>query len=73
MSSPATPIKHAEGASKYSPKVAMPSLEKLFSSSSAKKASQHEPSPASTYGDTATGDSVPATPLTTLERGMLSS
>ncbi|KZF20497.1 hypothetical protein L228DRAFT_285196, partial [Xylona heveae TC161] len=27
------------------------------------QASLHEPSPASTYGDTATGDSVPVTPL----------
>ncbi|KAI9715905.1 MAG: hypothetical protein M1812_005725 [Candelaria pacifica] len=31
--------------------------------------SLHEPSPASTYGDTAAGDSVPATPLDVERKG----
>ena len=67
--SPATPDKSIDGLSKY-PKVAVPSLEKLASSSRVRNESIHEPSPASTYGDTAAGDSVPATPLKTAEYGM---
>lgn len=67
--SPATPDKSIDGLGKYS-KVAVPSREKLASTSRVKNESIHEPSPASTYGDTAAGDSVPATPLKTPEYGM---
>ena len=66
---PATPDKSIGGLSKYA-KVAVPSLEKLVSASRVRNESIHEPSPASTYGDTAAGDSVPATPLKTSEYGM---
>lgn len=67
--SPATPDKAIDGLCKYS-KVAVPPLEKLASASRVRNESIHEPSPASTYGDTAVGDSVPATPLKTAEYGM---
>lgn len=69
--SPATPNKHSDGANKHSSKVALPSLEKLASASRVKHASLYEPSPASTYGDTAAGDSVPATPLEINSHGTL--
>ena len=59
--SPATPDKSFKDSSVYSTKIAVPALEKL-STSKVKQSSHHEPSPASTYGDTAAGDSVPATP-----------
>lgn len=68
--SPATPNKHSEEASKQSSKVAVPSFEKIVSVTRAKHAPLYEPSPASTYGDTAAGDSVPATPLETHAHGM---
>lgn len=67
--SPATPDKAIDGLGKYS-KVAVPSVEKLASASRVRNESILEPSPASTYGDTAVGDSVPATPLKTAEYGM---
>ena len=60
---PATPNKPAKEAAKRFPKTAVPSLEKLASASKVKQSSVYEPSPASTHGDTAAGDSVPATPL----------
>lgn len=66
---PATPNKPAEEAAKRFPKTAVPSLEKLASASRAKQASLYEPSPASTHGDTAAGDSVPATPIETHGHG----
>ncbi|MCJ1298177.1 hypothetical protein MMC08_000966 [Hypocenomyce scalaris] len=61
--SPATPDKSTKAFSKEASKVAVPSIDKLTSSAKGKEASLHEPSPASTYGDTAAGDSVPATPI----------
>lgn len=69
MSSPATPDKAISGLCKYS-KIAIPPPEKLASASRVRNESIHEPSPASTYGDTAVGDSVPATPLKTAVYGM---
>lgn len=67
--SPATPNKLTqEGAKRYA-KTAVPSLEKLTSVSRAKPPSLYEPSPASTYGGTAAGDSVPATPVEALSHG----
>lgn len=68
--SPATPNKHSDGVNKHSSKVALPSLEKLASASRVKHASLYEPSPASTYGDTAAGDSVPATPFEVNSHGV---
>lgn len=68
--SPATPSKQSEGINKHSSKIAVPSLEKLTSASRAKHLALYEPSPASTYGDTAAGDSVPATPLETHGHGV---
>jgi len=59
--SPATPSKNGKHAVESSPKSAMRSTEKPTSTSKVHQASLHEPSPASTYGDTA-GSSVPATP-----------
>ena len=67
--SPITPVKPTEVGNARSAKVAVPSLEKIFSATRVKQASMHEPSPASTYGDTAVGDSVPATPLETQSQG----
>ncbi len=67
--SPATPDKSIDGLSSYS-EGPVPSVEKLTSTSRVRNESIHEPSPASTYGDTAAGDSVPATPLKTPEYGM---
>ena len=61
--SPATPDKigmHASGSESRTP---LPSTDKLTSTSKIKQASLHEPSPASTYGDTIVGGSSPATPL----------
>ena len=60
---PATPNKPAKDAAKRFPKTGEPSVEKLASASNVKQSSVCEPSPASTHGDTAAGDSVPATPL----------
>ena len=67
--SPATPDKSTKAFSKEASKVAVPSIDKLTSSAKGKEASLHEPSPASTYGDTAAGDSVPATPLEAGDHG----
>lgn len=59
--SPATPDKSFKDTSKYPTKIVIPNLEKQ-STSKVKQASLNEPSPASTYGGTAAGDSVPVTP-----------
>ncbi|KAL9118568.1 MAG: hypothetical protein Q9187_004887 [Circinaria calcarea] len=59
--SPATPDKSFKDASKYPAKIVIPNLDKQ-STSKVKQASLNEPSPASTYGGTAAGDSVPVTP-----------
>ena len=59
--SPATPDKSFKDASKYPTKIVIPNLEKQ-STTKVKQASLNEPSPASTYGGTAIGDSVPVTP-----------
>ena len=62
-SSPSTPQKSVLGAATPSIVVAVPSLDKLtFHATKVKQESLNEPSPASTWGDTAAGDSVPATP-----------
>lgn len=60
---PATPQKSNRTFSGEASKVAVPYLDKLASSAKGKERSPQEPSPASTYGDTAAGDSVPVTPL----------
>ncbi|MCJ1288114.1 hypothetical protein MMC26_007469 [Xylographa opegraphella] len=57
--SPATPT--VVSGSKYSAKVAVPLVEKTVAPKVAQAAAT-EPSPASTYGTSAVGDSVPATP-----------
>ena len=67
--SPATPDKSTVDAAIVPSKVPVPSLDKLTSTSKVKQASFHEPSPASTYGDTAAGDSFPATPQEAGEHG----
>ena len=51
--------------------VAVPSLEKLTYAAKVMQESLNEPSPASTYGDTAVGDSVPATPQESGDHGKL--
>lgn len=61
--SPATPDKAGTHANGSEPKAPLPSTNKLTSTSKVKQTSLNEPSPASTYGDTITGDSSPATPL----------
>lgn len=61
--SPATPEKSNKNLSGEASKVAVPYPDKLTSSAKGKQRSPQEPSPASTYGDTAAGDSVPVTPL----------
>jgi len=60
--SPATPDKANTEAPEHSSKVALPSIDKINSASMIQQASVHEPSPASTYGETAGSRSVPATP-----------
>lgn len=60
---PATPDKTGMHANGSEFKASLPSTEKLTSTSKAKQTSLVEPSPASTYGDTITGGSSPATPL----------
>ena len=57
--SPATPTVAA--GSRYSAKVAVPLVEKTVASKVI-QAAANEPSPASTYGASAMGDSVPVTP-----------
>ena len=59
---PATPDKPGKQVVEPSPKSAQASTEKLTSTTKVKQVSRHEPSPASTYGDTTAGSSVPATP-----------
>ncbi|SLM38454.1 RNA recognition motif domain [Lasallia pustulata] len=61
--SAATPDKSNQTFSKEVSKVAVPYLDPLTSSANGKQPSPQGPSPASTYGDTATGDSVPPTPI----------
>lgn len=56
--SPATPNKPSGEAGK----TAVSSTEKPALGSRAVRSSLHEPSPASTYGETNAGDSIPATP-----------
>ena len=60
--SPATPDKANKEASELPSKVDIPSLNKVNTTFVAQQAAMHEPSPASTYGDTAGSRSVPATP-----------
>lgn len=67
--SPATPEKPNKTFSNEASKVAVPYLDKLTSSAKGMQPSLQEPSPASTYGDTAAGDSVPVTPLVVNGRG----
>ena len=62
--SPATPNKSGRDVTESSPKSDLRSSDKLISISKVQQGSVHEPSPASTYGDTA-GSSVPATPQET--------
>jgi len=57
--SPATPT--VASSSRYSAKVAVPLVEKI-AAPNVGQAATTEPSPASTYGASATGDSVPVTP-----------
>ncbi len=60
--SPATPDKANTEASEHSSEVALPSIDKTDLASVIQQTSMHEPSPASTYGETAGSRSVPATP-----------
>ena len=60
--SPATPDKANKEASELPSKVDIPALNKVNTTFVAPQAAMHEPSPASTYGDTAGSRSVPATP-----------
>ncbi|KAL8708272.1 MAG: hypothetical protein Q9220_006849 [cf. Caloplaca sp. 1 TL-2023] len=63
--SPATPSKSTAEASNS----AAPTIKQPLSDSRATKQSMNEPSPASTYGETAAGDSIPATPQDTPSYG----
>lgn len=65
---PATPSNAGKHAVEALPESAMPCTEKPTPTSKIAQASLYEPSPASTYGDTA-GSSAPATPLTPEELG----
>lgn len=67
--SPATPQKSNKTFSNEASKVAVPYLDKLTASAKGKQPSPQGPSPASTYGDTAAGDSVPVTPLVASDHG----
>ena len=60
---PATPIRPGHGVSDFIPKSDILSKEKRAANVIHKQTPLHEPSPASTYGETAAGDSVPATPI----------
>ena len=60
---PATPIRPGEGISDFMSKADILSMEKRTANLKLKHTPAHEPSPASTYGETNVGDSVPATPL----------
>lgn len=64
--SPATPNKPSDEAGK----TALSSTEKPFLGSRVVRSSLHEPSPASTYGETTVGDSIPATPQDVGSHGM---
>lgn len=65
---PATPSNAGKHAIEASPESAMPCSEKTTSTSKNTQASLYEPSPASTYGDTACS-TAPVTPLTPEELG----
>jgi len=65
---PATPSNAGKHVIEASPESAMPRIEKSTSTSKNAQGSLYEPSPASTYGDTA-GSSAPATPLTPEDLG----
>lgn len=69
--SPATPRKSAGASPTSGSKVAVPSVEKQASSSKAKHYTDLEPSPASTYGDTAAEDDSPITPSDAGKQGKL--
>ena len=60
---PATPIRPTESISDFMSKADILSMEKRTANLKLKQSPVHEPSPASTYGETHVGDSVPATPL----------
>ena len=60
---PATPVRPGDGVSDFMSKAEVLSKEKRTANAILKHTPLHEPSPASTYGETLVGDSVPATPL----------
>lgn len=60
--SPATPDQADTEASEHSFEAALPCVDNIDSASVIQQTSMHEPSPASTYGETAGSRSVPATP-----------
>ncbi len=60
---PVTPIRPGEGLSDFMSKAEILSMEKRTANLKLKQTPLYEPSPASTYGETLGGDSVPATPI----------